>query len=269
MGAIHVDVTIRNPADTSRCWRGPFLVDTGATDCVVPRQYLEAIGITPGGWRAYELADGRQVQMEVAVAQIEFTDTFVGGTVVFGQAGTEPILGVTVLQSMGVEIDPRNQDLRKLSAVRLKRMGGQALPTFSQAHGYEPMPTMLELEKLDQKARTRIANVLTDHVERCRSRDFVSFVEGDMAVISRDVHVHFNVLPLDQWSNKRDSVAHQFQKEIMTRLFNHVFDLIQFVMRHSKCPRSLIDDMKTAFADSGLAYAIDDSGPPTIVSARK
>lgn len=121
MGVIHVDVTIRNPADRSMSWQGPFLVDTGATDSVVPRERLDAIGLAPEARRIYELADGRRVQMDVAVARIEFLDDIIGGTVVFGEPGTEPLLGVTALESMGVEIDPANQTLRKLSAVRLKR----------------------------------------------------------------------------------------------------------------------------------------------------
>ena len=124
MGAIHIDVTIRNLANPSRSWRGPFLVDTGATDSVVPRHRLEAIGVTPGGQRTYELADRRAVQMDIAVAQIEFLGEFVGGTVIFGEPGTEPLLGVTALESMGVEVDPRNQELRKLSAIRLKLSNG-------------------------------------------------------------------------------------------------------------------------------------------------
>lgn len=121
MGVIHVAVTIRNPADRSMSWQGPFLVDTGATDSVVPRERLDAIGLAPEARRIYELADGRRVQMDVAVARIEFLDDIIGGTVVFGEPGTEPLLGVTALESMGVEIDPANQTLRKLSAVRLKR----------------------------------------------------------------------------------------------------------------------------------------------------
>ena len=124
MGAIHADVTIRNPVDPSRSWRGPFLVDTGATDSVVPCHRLEAIGVTPGGQRTYELADGRAVQVDIAAAQIEFLGEFVGGTVIFGEPGTEPLLGVTALESMGVEVDPKNHQLRKLSSVRLKRMEG-------------------------------------------------------------------------------------------------------------------------------------------------
>ena len=43
MGATHVTVIIRNLADPEPCWEGLFLVDTGATDCPVPRPRLPAV----------------------------------------------------------------------------------------------------------------------------------------------------------------------------------------------------------------------------------
>lgn len=49
MGATHVTVTIRNPAVPHRSWEGLFLVDTGATDGLVPRPHLEAIILMPKG----------------------------------------------------------------------------------------------------------------------------------------------------------------------------------------------------------------------------
>ena len=49
MGAMHVTVTIRNSAAPHCSWEGLFLVDTGATDCLVPRPHLEAIGLLPKG----------------------------------------------------------------------------------------------------------------------------------------------------------------------------------------------------------------------------
>ena len=49
MGATHVIVTIRNTAAPHRSWEGLFLVDTGATDCLVPRPHLEAISLMPKG----------------------------------------------------------------------------------------------------------------------------------------------------------------------------------------------------------------------------
>ena len=120
MGVTHVDVTIRNPAEPERSWEGPFLVDTGAIDSLAPRPRLEAIGIEPEGRRVYELADGREIEVDVAVARIEFMGELVGGTIIFGDADAEPLLGVTALESVGVEVDPQNQRLKKLPAVRLK-----------------------------------------------------------------------------------------------------------------------------------------------------
>ena len=86
----------------------------------MPRPCLEAIGIAPEGQRVYELADGSEIEMDVAVARIEFMGEFVGGTIIFGDADAEPLLGVTALESVGVEVDPQNQRLKKLPAVRLK-----------------------------------------------------------------------------------------------------------------------------------------------------
>ncbi len=122
MGAIHVTVGIRNPAEPERVWEGLFLVDTGATDCLVPRQHLESIGLLPKGQRVYELADGSEIRMGVTVAQVEFMGEFVGATVVFGEPDAEPLLGLTALESVGIEVDPRNQTLKRLPAVRLKSL---------------------------------------------------------------------------------------------------------------------------------------------------
>lgn len=119
-GAVHVTVTIRNPADREREWSGLFLVDTGATDSLVPRKHLEEIGLEPIGGRTYELADGSDLRLDIGVAEIEFMGDTVGGTVMFGDDNAEPLLGVTALESVGIEVDPVNQRLKRLPAVRLK-----------------------------------------------------------------------------------------------------------------------------------------------------
>ncbi len=122
MGATHVTVRIRNPAAPERFWESLFLVDTGATDSLVPRDELAAIGLQPKGRRSYELADGSELQMDITTADIEFMGEIVGGTIIMGAPGTEPILGVTALESVGIDVDPRNQTLKRLPAVRLKKL---------------------------------------------------------------------------------------------------------------------------------------------------
>ena len=123
MGATHVTVAIRNPAEPDRVWEGLFLVDTGATDTLVPGPYLKSIGLEPKGQRVYSLADGSEIRMDVTTADIEFMGEIVGGTIVMGEAESEPLLGVTALESVGIEVDPLNQRLKRLPAVRLKRFG--------------------------------------------------------------------------------------------------------------------------------------------------
>lgn len=128
MGAIHVTVAIRNPAEPDRVWEGLFLVDTGATDCLVPRQHLESIGLVPKGQRVYGLADSSEIRLDITTGDIEFMGEIVGGTIVFGEPDAEPLLGVTALESVGIDVDPHNGTLHRLPAVRMRG-------------GFRPRPT--------------------------------------------------------------------------------------------------------------------------------
>ena len=138
MGATYVDVRIRNPADPHRSWTGRFLVDTGAFDSLVPREHLEGIGLQPRGRRGYVLADGKPATLDITIAEIEFEGEVVGGTIVYGEEGSEPLLGVTVLESAGFEVDPRNEVLKRLPAVLLKALAQGRLETI--LHPRRPTP---------------------------------------------------------------------------------------------------------------------------------
>ena len=120
MGITQVTAAVRNPARPKKLWQALFLVDTGAVDCLVPGKHLKALGLKPRGKRTYELADGSEVTLEVTVAEVEFMGETVGATVIYGPDDAEPILGVTALESVGIEIDPRSQRLERLPSVRLK-----------------------------------------------------------------------------------------------------------------------------------------------------
>jgi clan AA aspartic protease len=122
MGATHVTVIVSNPADSNRRWDGLFLVDTGAIDCMAPAKHLQSIGITPIRKRTCELADGSEITREIGAALVEFMGEMVAVNIIFGADDVEPILGLTALESVGIEVDPRNQRLKRLPAVRLKSL---------------------------------------------------------------------------------------------------------------------------------------------------
>lgn len=119
MGAFRVSIEIGDPQQ-QRFEPLQALGDTGVTYTWVPRSILERLGIAPGRSRPFILADGRQIEYEMAWAPVRI-DGFVQPTlVVFGDEGTEPLLGVVTLEEFGLGVDAVNQRLIPTPAL-LKR----------------------------------------------------------------------------------------------------------------------------------------------------
>ena len=92
MGTTHVTVTVRNHADLARGWDGLFLVDTGATDPLVPRPDIEVIGLDPEGQRVYKTANGHEIRIDFVCAYIEFLGDVTVGRVI-GTSGSSRCWG--------------------------------------------------------------------------------------------------------------------------------------------------------------------------------
>jgi predicted aspartyl protease len=125
MGIIRVPVILR-PLAGGDPYQNVFLVDTGTTDCMAPGPELARVGIDSEGKRSHELADGSSQEYDYGFARIEFQGDVTVGRVVFGPNGTEPILGVTALESAGFTIDPVNGELKRMPAIPLKRFRRRA-----------------------------------------------------------------------------------------------------------------------------------------------
>jgi clan AA aspartic protease len=107
-------------ADQDQFYEEIFLVDTGATDCMVPGNELEKLGIKKEGKMSYELSDGTLKEFSFGLVRIEFMGETTAGRVIFGEPGSEPLLGVTALESVGIVVDPANKTLKRLPAIPLK-----------------------------------------------------------------------------------------------------------------------------------------------------
>src|SRR6266487_4670162 len=102
LGHIYAEVTVRPLAESAKSWKGHMLVDTGATDTFLPASVLRKLGIQPSARRSYELADGAELELPIGFGGIEILGQAAGGTLVFADEKTEPLLGVTVLESAGL-----------------------------------------------------------------------------------------------------------------------------------------------------------------------
>jgi len=107
-------------SDSGNFFEAIFLVDTGATDSMVPANELEKIGVRKEGKMSYELANGTVKEYPYGLVRIEFMGETTAGRVIFGESGCEPLLGVTALESVGIVVDPANKTLKRLPAIPLK-----------------------------------------------------------------------------------------------------------------------------------------------------
>jgi clan AA aspartic protease len=120
MGLTKVTAKITAFGNGEKSFESVFLVDTGATDSMVPAPELEKIGIKKEGKMSYELADGTVKEYPYGLARIEFMGETTAGRVIFGLPGAEPILGVTALESVGIMVDTANKTLKRLPAIPFK-----------------------------------------------------------------------------------------------------------------------------------------------------
>ena len=120
MGLTKVTTKLTSFVAPESSYEAIFLVDTGATDSMAPADELEKIGIAREGRMVYALADGTVKEYAYGLVRIEFMGEVTAGRVVFGEPGSEPLLGVTALESVGIRVDPVHKTLQRLPAIPLK-----------------------------------------------------------------------------------------------------------------------------------------------------
>jgi clan AA aspartic protease len=121
MGLTKVTTKITGFQGQSGSYEALFLVDTGASDSMAPADQLARIGMQAEGEMSYELADGTVKQYQYGLGRIEFMGEATAGRIIFGPEGSEPILGATALESVGIMVDPTTRTLKRLPAIPLKR----------------------------------------------------------------------------------------------------------------------------------------------------
>jgi clan AA aspartic protease len=119
MGYVKVRVRVRNVHVPKNETEIELLADTGAIYTLVNRKQLEALRIEPTGKRRFKTADGRVIERQVGIAEIEIDKEKTHSIVVYGEPEDTPVLGVTTLEELGLQVDPVTGELKPLELLLL------------------------------------------------------------------------------------------------------------------------------------------------------
>lgn len=106
MGEVRVGIVVVNPRTGARSEEMSALADTGATLAVIPAAILHRLGIQKRRTVSLVLADGRRAERDVGDAAVAVNGESVPCRVVFGEPGDAVLLGLTVLEQLGLAVDP-------------------------------------------------------------------------------------------------------------------------------------------------------------------
>ncbi len=104
-GTFRVPIEVGNP-EGNRWERVEALVDTGASYTLLPRPVLERLVVSGAFRHPFVLADGRQLEYEVAETRVRLDGQTRITLVIFGEEGAEPLLGAYTLEGFGLAPDP-------------------------------------------------------------------------------------------------------------------------------------------------------------------
>ena len=114
MGYVRVKALIANVTDRTKGIHVDCLADTGAIYTMIPRDLLTKIHVARTGTRRLKPANGKMENYDVGEAYIEIQNIGATSLIVFGPENSTPLLGVTTLELLGLQVDPVSGQLKPL-----------------------------------------------------------------------------------------------------------------------------------------------------------
>lgn len=110
MGTFRVPIEVASLTGTE-IERFEALADTGASHTCLPRDRLDALGAEVDERWPFVLADGREVYCGIGWIRIGIGGKTQPTLVVFGEPGSDPLLGAVTLEEFRLGVDPVSQRL--------------------------------------------------------------------------------------------------------------------------------------------------------------
>ena len=116
MGETYIRIRIRALGGTE-VEEAHLLVDTGATYSWISGKTLERIGVKSSRKMKFKTINGEIVERKVGHVLVEYAGDEAPTTTVLAEDGDGNVFGLHGLESLGLEVDPTTQQIRKSEAL--------------------------------------------------------------------------------------------------------------------------------------------------------
>ncbi|MBM4028254.1 MAG: aspartyl protease [Planctomycetes bacterium] len=112
MGITYIEGQVKGPKGKQSDVK--FLVDSGATYSVLPKDVWEKIGLKAKRRMTFTLADGTTIERSISEAYVVLPQGEAHTPVVLGEDGDEALLGVVTLEILGLIFNPFDRTLQPM-----------------------------------------------------------------------------------------------------------------------------------------------------------
>jgi clan AA aspartic protease len=110
MGIFRQEIVVVNP-NSQNSVELSALVDTGSTYTWIPEDTLRDLGVQPTFKRSLKLATGQVIERDATQIIVVLNGEGIFTICIFGDPGSEPLLGALTLESFSLGVDPINKKL--------------------------------------------------------------------------------------------------------------------------------------------------------------
>jgi len=111
---------LKSDLDSNYYYESEFMFDSEVLDMIAPSNELLKIGICPIGKVYYEVFDNNIIEFDYGIAIVEIMGEFTAGRVIFGPENCKPILGLTIIESLGINFDDLKRKCLRLPSYIFK-----------------------------------------------------------------------------------------------------------------------------------------------------
>ena len=112
MGITYIQGQVKGPK--GKAVEVSFLVDSGATYSVLPKETWKALGLKPKRRMTFTLADGAKIERSISEAHLKLPQGEAHTPVVLGEDGDQALLGVVTLEILGLVFNPFDRTLQPM-----------------------------------------------------------------------------------------------------------------------------------------------------------